>query len=159
MEKEDTEFDANLIIENLWLGSEDAAHSPLEVLKSKGISHVLVCGFGLSAKHGEAGIIYKKIRAIDLSVYNIVAWKPTQAFSFTGSPHCKRTSPFLSNNERDVVAAVVDDDDAVPEEFHVLRQLLLVISFTRRKSHSKKQKPLSEKHAQSSVSILVFVSS
>ncbi len=62
----------------LWLGSEDAAHAPIELLKHYGITHILVCGFGLSMKYSapEFGIAYHQIKAVDLPVFNILQFVP-----------------------------------------------------------------------------------
>jgi hypothetical protein len=44
-------FDAQEIIHNLWLGSEEAAFAPIEMLNERGISSVLTVGFGISQIH------------------------------------------------------------------------------------------------------------
>jgi len=61
---------ADLIYDRIWLGSEDAAHAPLEDLKKNNITHILVCGFGLMKLY-EEDLKYHQIKAIDLPVYNI----------------------------------------------------------------------------------------
>jgi len=66
------EWDAQLIVPSLWLGSERAAHCSLTTIHSHNITHVLVCGFGLLLRHeGEASLTYKKIKAIDLPIFPI----------------------------------------------------------------------------------------
>ena len=51
-------FDAQEIITNLWLGSEEAAHAPLQQIQSKGITHILTVGYGLPQIHPtEVGFI------------------------------------------------------------------------------------------------------
>eukprot|EP00026_Physarum_polycephalum_P020621 Phypoly_transcript_23324.p1 GENE.Phypoly_transcript_23324~~Phypoly_transcript_23324.p1 ORF type:complete len:174 (+),score=17.79 Phypoly_transcript_23324:58-522(+) len=63
-------FDAQLICEKIWLGSEDAAHSSLEILKAHNISHILTVGFGLSQIYKEDLVCFQ-VPAIDLEIYNI----------------------------------------------------------------------------------------
>ena len=55
MERE-REWDAQEIRPNLFLGSEDAAHVPLEQLVERNITHILIVGFGLMAAHAQADI-------------------------------------------------------------------------------------------------------
>lgn len=68
------ESNANQITDRIWLGSEDAAHSDLEILEKHGIKFILVAGFGIAALHEkneDSTIIYKKLKAIDLAAYDI----------------------------------------------------------------------------------------
>jgi dual specificity phosphatase 12 len=67
-----SEFDANLIEGNLWLGSEEAAHSALDELQARKISHILTAGFGLMQIHDATKIKYHKIKAIDIPIYSII---------------------------------------------------------------------------------------
>ena len=73
--EDDFELNANQIIDRLWLGSEDAAHCPLDILCDKhNIKFILVAGFGLSALHEKnekSPIIYEKLKCIDLPIYDI----------------------------------------------------------------------------------------
>ena len=74
-EKEDDfELNANQITDRIWLGSEDAAHVSLDILSKHNIKYILVAGFGISAMHeknDKSPIKYKKLKCIDLSVYDI----------------------------------------------------------------------------------------
>src|SRR4051812_18996528 len=68
------EWDAQLVLPSLWLGSERAAHCSLETVRDKhGITHILVCGLGLMTRHevAESGLSYKKIKALDAIIYPI----------------------------------------------------------------------------------------
>lgn len=72
---DDFELNANKITDRIWLGSEDAAHTSLDILSDKhDIKYILVAGFGISAIHEnneKSKIKYKKLKCIDLSVYDI----------------------------------------------------------------------------------------
>jgi hypothetical protein len=48
----ETEFDANEIVDRLWLGSERAAHCTLEILQEHNISHILTVALGIPQIHG-----------------------------------------------------------------------------------------------------------
>ena len=62
---------ANLIENGLYLGSEDAGHMNINILKKYNISSILVCGFGISMIHAANEINYMRIKAIDLPIYDI----------------------------------------------------------------------------------------
>ena len=51
MELEQELWDAQEVVPSLYLGSEDAAHTPLTTLHEKNITHILIVGFGLDAAH------------------------------------------------------------------------------------------------------------
>lgn len=71
------QLDCNQILDKLYLGSEDAACANIQILTNAPyhFTHVLVCGFGLPQPYPEK-LIYKKIKAIDLPVYNICQHLP-----------------------------------------------------------------------------------
>ena len=52
------EFDAGLVIEKLWLGSEDAAQCDISFLFERNIKNILVCGFGISQIHPPNVFLY-----------------------------------------------------------------------------------------------------
>jgi hypothetical protein len=108
-----TEFDAQLICEKIWLGipapllsffsltislllrilvstinitiiiiyfvsgSEDAAHSSLDIIKAHNISHILTVGFGLTQ-------LYKEVQTL-LSLFLQSALFPTTTFTTCSS--------------------------------------------------------------------------
>ncbi|KAF0976962.1 hypothetical protein FDP41_004257 [Naegleria fowleri] len=65
-------LDCQEILPRLFLGSEDAAYSDVDILLNDPyrISHICVCGFGLSRKY-EQHFKYFQIKAVDLPIYNI----------------------------------------------------------------------------------------
>jgi hypothetical protein len=69
-EKDEFTSNANRIDERLWLGSEDAAEVPLELLKKHGVTHILICGFGLRPRHPN-DFTYKSLPLIDLPIFKI----------------------------------------------------------------------------------------
>jgi hypothetical protein len=70
-EQKNQDFDANLIVDRIFLGSEDAAHCSLQLLREKGISHILTVGFGLTQIHDPNEIQYARVKAVDLPVFDI----------------------------------------------------------------------------------------
>lgn len=64
-------LNANLIDERLWLGSEEAAEASLDVIRRYGISHILICGFGLRPAHPLTTFTYKSLPLIDLPVFKV----------------------------------------------------------------------------------------
>ncbi|KAL9641829.1 hypothetical protein ABK040_011814 [Willaertia magna] len=67
-----TTIDCNEIIPRLFLGSEEAALSSLNILKSKPyeFTHICVCGFGLNSLYLNE-LKYFQLKSIDLPTYNI----------------------------------------------------------------------------------------
>ena len=62
----ENKFDAQEIVDRLWLGSSHAGACSVEILQTKKISHVLVAGMGLTMPHkDEPSIHYHKINLID----------------------------------------------------------------------------------------------
>eukprot|EP01084_Bolivina_argentea_P242780 407182_1 len=71
---DDFESNSNNIVNRIWLGSEDAAHTSLDILDKHNIKFILVAGFGITALHennDKSSIKYKKLKCIDLSIYDI----------------------------------------------------------------------------------------
>eukprot|EP01080_Neovahlkampfia_damariscottae_P007391 gene7391-11713_t len=65
-------WDASEIIPNLFLGSQEAEESSYEILQLKNIKYVLTAGFGLNQNHVKNNVTYTKIKAVDISFYNIL---------------------------------------------------------------------------------------
>ncbi len=73
--KDDFTDNATLIADRLWRGSEEAAEAPVSVLRQHGVTHVLVCGFGLRPIHSDA-FTYKTLPLVDLPVFSISSHLP-----------------------------------------------------------------------------------
>ena len=67
LNESESDWDANPITEYIYLGSEDADIAPKQELDSRGISHILVCGFGLQSPHTDH-YVYLKLNIVDLPI-------------------------------------------------------------------------------------------
>ena len=63
------DWDADKITEDIYLGSEEAALAPKE-LTTRGITHIMVCGFGLQSPYTD-DFTYLKLKIVDLPVQPI----------------------------------------------------------------------------------------
>ena len=66
------DWDADKITEDMYLGSEDAALAPKQELSTRGITHILVCGFGLQSPYTE-DFTYLKLKIVDLPLQPITS--------------------------------------------------------------------------------------
>ena len=66
------DWDADEIREHIFLGSEDAALAPKQELSNRGITHIIVCGFGLQSPYPEE-FTYLKLKLVDLPIQPITA--------------------------------------------------------------------------------------
>eukprot|EP00727_Mastigamoeba_balamuthi_P013998 m51a1_g9220 putative serine threonine tyrosine-interacting protein (123) ;mRNA; r:61402-63073 len=68
-------WDAHEIVPGLFLGSEDAASASLPTLAQRGITHVVVAGFGLRPAH-PGRMQYLSLRLVDLPCQDLIRFLP-----------------------------------------------------------------------------------
>lgn len=83
LKESERDWDADQITEDIYLGSDDAALAPKQELDARGISHILVCGFGLQSPHTDH-YVYLKLNIVDLPIQPLTHQIPN-CVEFIGS--------------------------------------------------------------------------